>query len=47
MRVTLDEAILITDDASHDLVALDEALDPLAAIDPRRAKWSRCASSAD
>ena len=36
LRVTLDEAMLVTGDASHDLVALNEALESLAVIDPRK-----------
>jgi RNA polymerase sigma-70 factor, ECF subfamily len=35
-QVTLDEALLKTDPRPYDLLALDEALDRLAAIDPRR-----------
>ena len=38
LRVTLDEAMLVTDDASHDLVALNEALESLAVIDPRKSQ---------
>ena len=35
-KVTLDEAVLVSPDAGHDLVALDEALDALAAVHPRK-----------
>ena len=38
LRVTLDEAMLVTGDKSHDLVALNEALESLAAIDPRKSQ---------
>jgi RNA polymerase sigma-70 factor, ECF subfamily len=38
LRVTLNEAMLVTDDASHDLVALNEALESLAALDPRKSQ---------
>ena len=36
LRITLDEAMLVTGDEGHDLVALDAALEALAAIDPRK-----------
>jgi RNA polymerase sigma factor (TIGR02999 family) len=37
-RVSLDEALLVTQDPSHDLVALDEALQTLAAVDARKSQ---------
>jgi RNA polymerase sigma factor (TIGR02999 family) len=37
-RVSLDEALTVTSDRSHDLVALDEALEALAEIDPRQSR---------
>jgi RNA polymerase sigma-70 factor (ECF subfamily) len=37
-RVTLDEAALVTDKHSEELVALDEALERLAAQDPRKSQ---------
>jgi RNA polymerase sigma factor (sigma-70 family) len=36
--VSLDEALLVTQDPSHDLVALDQALQTLAEIDPRKSQ---------
>lgn len=38
LRVTLDEGMLVTGDEGQDLVALDAALDALAAIDPRKSQ---------
>src|SRR6266704_3252609 len=38
IRVTLDEAALVTETRSEELLALDEALDNLAAQDPRMSK---------
>ena len=35
-RVTLDEALLPSKEAGHDLVALDDALHALAAVHPRK-----------
>ena len=35
-RVTLDEALLPPEEASHDLVALDDALHALAVVHPRK-----------
>ena len=35
-KVTLDEALLPAKEASHDLVALDDALQALAAVHPRK-----------
>lgn len=37
-RVTLDEAALVTDKHSEELLALDEALERLAAQDPRKSQ---------
>lgn len=37
-RVTLDEAFIISSERDSDLIALDEALDALAKLDPRKAK---------
>jgi RNA polymerase sigma factor (TIGR02999 family) len=37
-RVTLDEAMLVAEPRSYDLLTLDEALERLAAIDERRAR---------
>jgi RNA polymerase sigma factor (TIGR02999 family) len=37
-RVSLDEALAVTSDRSHDLVALDEALEALAEIDTRQSR---------
>jgi RNA polymerase sigma-70 factor (ECF subfamily) len=37
-RVTLDEALLASEDRSIDLLALDEALERLAALDPEQAR---------
>ena len=37
-RVTLDEALLAGEDRSIDLLALDEALERLAALDPEQAR---------
>src|SRR6267154_3508838 len=36
LKVTLDEAALVTETRSEELLALDEALDSLAAQDPRK-----------
>jgi RNA polymerase sigma factor (TIGR02999 family) len=38
MKVTLDEAALVTETRSDELLALDEALDSLAAQDPRKSQ---------
>jgi RNA polymerase sigma-70 factor (ECF subfamily) len=35
-RVTLDDALVVTDEPDQDLVALDDALQALAALDPRK-----------
>jgi RNA polymerase sigma-70 factor (ECF subfamily) len=35
-RVTLDDALVVTDEPDQNLVALDDALQALAAIDPRK-----------
>ena len=37
-RVPLDEALLVADAPDADLVAIDEALDALAAVDPRKSR---------
>jgi RNA polymerase sigma factor (TIGR02999 family) len=37
-KVSLDEAILVGEDNALDLVALDEALDRLAVLDPRKSQ---------
>jgi RNA polymerase sigma factor (TIGR02999 family) len=37
-RVTLDEALVVAEDPGQDLVALDDALETLAAIDPRKSQ---------
>jgi hypothetical protein len=36
--VQLDEALAVADEADVDLLAIDEALDRLAAIDPQQAR---------
>lgn len=38
LKVTLDEALAVTDERGHDLVALDDALQALAAFDERKSK---------
>src|SRR5437763_15864542 len=38
LKVTLDEAALVTETRSEELLALDEALDRLAAQDPRKSQ---------
>ena len=38
VRVQLDEALAVADEADIDLLAIDEALDKLAAIDPQQAR---------
>ena len=38
VRVTLDETALVTDSRSEELLALDEALETLAAQDPRKSQ---------
>jgi RNA polymerase sigma factor (TIGR02999 family) len=37
-RVSLDEALLVSRDPGHDLVALDEALQSLATVHPRKSE---------
>jgi RNA polymerase sigma factor (TIGR02999 family) len=37
-KVTLDEALIVSEDARHDLVAIDDALNALAVVDPRKAQ---------
>ena len=47
-HVAFDEALVISQHDQHpDLIALDEALTELAAMDPRKSQSSSCASSAD
>ena len=38
VRVTLDDALVVTDAAGQDLVALDDALEALATVDERKAR---------
>ena len=38
VKVTLDEALLVPAERGHDLVALDDALEALAAIDARKSR---------
>jgi RNA polymerase sigma-70 factor, ECF subfamily len=38
LRVTLDDAALVTEKRSEELLALDEALERLAAQDPRKSR---------
>ncbi len=46
-RVTLDEALVAGGEQSFDILALDQALEKLAAHrSPSRRGWSSCASSA-
>jgi len=37
-KVSLDEALVISDEPGHDLVALDDALKALEALDPRKSE---------
>jgi RNA polymerase sigma factor (TIGR02999 family) len=37
-KVTLDEALIVSAEARHDLVAIDDALNALAVVDPRKAQ---------
>lgn len=37
-KVTLDEALIVSQDARHDLVAIDDALNALAVVDARKAQ---------
>jgi RNA polymerase sigma factor (TIGR02999 family) len=37
-KITLDEAMVVSRQPGHDLVALDQALEELAALDPRKGK---------
>ena len=37
-RVSLDEALVVSNEPSHDLVALDDALHALAAVDARKSQ---------
>jgi RNA polymerase sigma-70 factor, ECF subfamily len=45
-HVSLDEAAVLSEERAADLIALDEALDGLASIDPQRVAWWSSASSA-
>jgi RNA polymerase sigma factor (TIGR02999 family) len=38
VRVTFDDALAVSDQPGHDLVALDDALEALAAVDERKAR---------
>jgi RNA polymerase sigma factor (TIGR02999 family) len=38
LRITLDAALLVTGEPGHDLVALHDALDALAAVDVRKSR---------
>jgi len=38
VRVTFDDALVVTDQPGHDLVALDDALAALAVVDERKAR---------
>ena len=38
MRVSLDEALVVADEPDRDLVALDDALTALAAVDARKSQ---------
>jgi RNA polymerase sigma factor (TIGR02999 family) len=38
LKVTLDDAMAVTDEREHDLVALDEAMQALAVFDERKSK---------
>jgi len=38
LKVTLDDALAVTDERGHDLVALDDALQALAAFDERKSR---------
>ena len=38
-QVTLDEALVVTEEPGRDLVALDDALEALAAIDREKVRW--------
>jgi RNA polymerase sigma factor (TIGR02999 family) len=38
VRVTFDEQLPVADERGHDVVALDEALEKLARLDPRRSR---------
>ena len=37
-KVTLDEALIVSEEARHDLVAIDDALNALAVVDSRKAQ---------
>ena len=37
-KISLDEAMIVTDERASDLIALDEALNDLAKVDPRRSR---------
>jgi RNA polymerase sigma-70 factor (ECF subfamily) len=38
IRVTFDDALAVADEPGHDLIALDDALEALAAVDERKAR---------
>ena len=38
MRVTFDEQLPVANEAGHDLVAIDDALEALARVDPRKSQ---------
>jgi RNA polymerase sigma-70 factor (ECF subfamily) len=38
VRVTFDDALAVTDQPGHDLIALDDALEALAVVDDRKAR---------
>jgi RNA polymerase sigma factor (TIGR02999 family) len=47
VQISLDDAAAMSVERSAEFIALDEALDQLAAIDPRRSRMVDCAFSAD
>src|SRR4029453_14434757 len=46
LKVSLDEAALVTEKQSEELLALDEALERLGVQDPRKVKLLNCVTSA-
>jgi RNA polymerase sigma factor (sigma-70 family) len=38
VRVTFDDALAVTDERNHDLIAIDEALQALATFDERKSR---------
>ena len=46
LKVTLDESAHAAESRAVELLALDEALEKLAAFDKRKARWWRCVTSA-